>query len=70
MKKVISFFIVSVVIVAISFGIYNLDDKYKLNIVYDDIQGTINNKDCLNAVSFDFDNDGIYMLPMIIQWKE
>nr|WP_303269232.1 hypothetical protein [uncultured Clostridium sp.] len=58
MKKVISFFIVSVVIVAISFGIYNLDDKYKLNIVYDDIQWTINNKDCLNAVSFDFDNDG------------
>ena len=47
MKKIISFFIVSVVIVAISFGIYNLDDKYKLNIVYDDIQWTINNKDCL-----------------------
>ena len=58
MKKIISFLIVSAVIVAISFGIYNLDAKYKLNIVYDDIQWTINNKDCLNAVSFDFDNDG------------
>ena len=58
MKKIISFLIVSAVIVAISFGMYNLDAKYKLNIVYDDIQWTINNKDCLNAVSFDFDNDG------------
>ena len=38
MKKIISFLIVSAVIVAISFGIYNLDAKYKLNIVYDDIQ--------------------------------
>ena len=57
MKKIISFLIVSAVIVAISFGMYNLDAKYKLNIVYDDIQWTINNKDCLNAVSFDFDND-------------
>ena len=55
MKKVISFFIVSTFIVAISFGIYNLDDKYKLNIVYDDIQWTMM---------------AIYMLPMIIQWKE
>ena len=58
MKKIISFLIVSAVIVAISFCMYNLDAKYKLNIVYDDIQWTINNKDCLNAVSFDFDNDG------------
>ena len=58
MKKIIGFLIVSAVIVAISFGMYNLDAKYKLNIVYDDIQWTINNKDCLNAVSFDFDNDG------------
>ena len=35
MKKIISFLIVSAVIVAISFGIYNLDAKYKLNIKND-----------------------------------
>lgn len=62
MKKFIVFFIISAIIMVLSFNIYNLDSKNKLSIVYDDIQWTINNKDCLNAVAFTFDSkNNIYV---------
>lgn len=58
MKKFIYFVFVSIIIVIISFGIYQNSNKYNLNILYKSIDWSINTKGCDKARSFDFDDKG------------
>ena len=63
MKRFLKFLCLATVVITLAFGIYEFSNKYNLNLIYSNIEWSINIKDCIDAVSFDFDNEGnIYSL--------
>lgn len=51
------FIFVSIILIIVSFGIYNFSNSYKLDLAYDDIDWAISLKGYEGAISFDFDKD-------------
>lgn len=58
MGRFIKFIVGSILIVTISFGIYEITNKYSLNVINKDIEWSISAKGCSGAKAFDFDKDG------------
>ncbi|MCE9654235.1 hypothetical protein [Clostridium celatum] len=58
MKRFLKFLCLATVVITLAFGIYEFSNKYNLNLIYSNIEWSINIKDCIDAVSFDFDNEG------------
>lgn len=58
MGRFIKFLVGSILIVTISFGIYEISNKYNLNIISKNIDWSINAKGCSGAKAFDFDDEG------------
>lgn len=58
MGRFIKFLVGSILIVTISFGIYEITNKYSLNIVNKNIDWAISAKGCSGARAFDFDESG------------
>lgn len=57
MWRFFKFLIFSVIIVGLSFGIYKFSNRYDLNLIYDNVEWSINTKGLGGAVSFDFDKE-------------
>lgn len=58
MGRFVKFLVGSILIVTISFGIYEITNKYQLNIISKNIDWSINAKGCSGAKAFDFDEYG------------
>lgn len=58
MKKFMRFLIGAIMIVTIAFGIFKFTSKYNLDIVYQNIEWSIDVKGYEGARSFDYDNEG------------
>lgn len=58
MKKFIRFLTGSIIIVTIAFGIFKLTSKYNLDVIYNDIDWSIDVKGYEGAKSFDYDDEG------------
>lgn len=61
MKHFLKFLLISIIIVAASLGIFELSSKYKVNILKNNINWSIEAKNCRNAVSFDKDGKNTYV---------
>lgn len=57
MKRFLKFLVFSIVIVTLSFGIYKISNRYDLNLIYKNVDWSINTKALEGAVSFDFDKE-------------
>ena len=55
MWRFFKFLIFSIIIVSLSFGIYKFSNRYDLNLIYENVDWSINTKGLGGAVSFDFD---------------
>lgn len=58
MKRFLKFLVFSTLVVSISFGIYEINNKYTIDIINKNIGWSINNKGIKDAKSFDFDENG------------
>ncbi|MBU3108366.1 hypothetical protein [Clostridium gasigenes] len=58
MKKFVKFLIGSIIIVTVAFGIFKFTSKYNLDVIYQNIDWSINVKGYEGAKSFDYDEDG------------
>ncbi|WP_294153180.1 hypothetical protein [uncultured Clostridium sp.] len=58
MKHFMKFVFISIVIVIAAFALAEISDKYKVNILKNNVTWSIDNKNCTGAVDFDKDNDG------------
>lgn len=58
MGRFFKFLVGSILIVTISFGIYEITNKYQLNIISENVDWSINAKGCSGAKAFDFDEYG------------
>lgn len=62
MWKFLKCLVTIIMIVSVSFGIYKLSNKYDMNLIYKDINWSINTKALEGATSFDFDkNNNLYI---------
>lgn len=61
MRHFSKFLLISIIIVAASFGLFELSSKYKVNILKNNINWSIEAKNCRNAVSFDKDGKNTYV---------
>lgn len=66
MKRFLSFFLISLLIVILSFGIFKITKRYSLDVIHDEIDWSINVKGCKNSTGFDIDNKG----NMFISFKD
>lgn len=57
MWRFLKFLIFSIIIVSLSFGIYKFSNRYDLNLIYENVDWSINTKGLGGAVSFDFDKE-------------
>lgn len=57
MWRFFKFLIFSIIVVTLSFGIYKLSNRYDLNLIYKNVDWSINTKGLEGAVSFDFDKE-------------
>lgn len=57
MWRFFKFLIFSIIIVSLSFGIYKFSNRYDLNLIYENVDWSINTKGLGGAVSFDFDKE-------------
>ena len=57
MWRFLKFVVFSIIIVTLSFGIYKLSNRYDLNLIYKNVDWSINTKGLEGAVSFDFDKE-------------
>lgn len=57
MRRFFKFLVFSIIIVTLSFGIYKFSNRYDLNIIYKNVDWSINTKGLEGAVSFDFDKE-------------
>lgn len=57
MWRFFKFLIFSIIIVTLSFGIYKFSNRYDLNLLYENVDWSINTKGLGGAVSFDFDKE-------------
>lgn len=57
MWRFFKFLIFSIIIVSLSFGIYKISNRYDLNLIYENVDWSINTKGLGGAVSFDFDKE-------------
>lgn len=57
MLRFLKFLVLSVIIVTLSFVIYKFSNRYDLNIMYNNIDWSINTKALKGATAFDFDKD-------------
>lgn len=55
MRRFLKFLLFSIIVVSLSFEIYKLSNRYDLNLIYENIDWSINTKALEGAVSFDFD---------------
>lgn len=58
MKRFLKFLVFSTLVVSISFEIYEINNKYTIDIINKNIGWSINNKGIKDAKSFDFDENG------------
>lgn len=58
MRHFLKFVFISIVIVIAAFALVEVSDKYKINILRDNVTWSIDNKNCTAAVDFDKDKDG------------
>jgi len=61
LKHFFKFLLISIVIVAVSFGLFELSSRYKVNILKNNMNWSIEAKSCRNAVSFDKDDENTYV---------
>lgn len=62
MKRFIKFLIFSVMIVALAFGVFEFSNRYKMNILKNNISWSVAYKNCKDSVAFDKDeNDNTYI---------
>ena len=57
MWRFFKFVVFSIIIVTLSFGIYKISNRYNLNLIYKNVDWSINTKGLDGAVSFDFDKE-------------
>lgn len=57
MWRFFKFLVFSIIVVSLSFGIYKLSNRYDLNLIYKNVDWSINTKGLDGAVSFDFDKE-------------
>ena len=57
MWRFFKFVVFSIIIVTLSFGIYKISNRYDLNLIYKNVDWSINTKGLEGAVSFDFDKE-------------
>ena len=57
MWRFFKFVVFSIIIVTLSFGIYKISNRYDLNLIYKNVDWSINTKGLDGAVSFDFDKE-------------
>ena len=57
MWRFFKFLVFSIIVVTLSFGIYKLSNRYDLNLIYKNVDWSINTKGLDGAVSFDFDKE-------------
>lgn len=61
MKHFFKFLLISIGIVAVSFCLFELSSRYKINILKNNINWSIEAKNCKNAVSFDKNDENTYV---------
>lgn len=57
MWRFFKFLVFSIIVVSLSFGIYKLSNRYDLNLIYKNVDWSINTKGLDGSVSFDFDKE-------------
>lgn len=58
MKRFLKFLAFSILVVSISFGVYEINNKYTIDIINKNIEWSINHKGIKDAKSFEFDEAG------------
>lgn len=58
MKKFMTFLVGSIIIVTVAFGIFKFTSKYNLDVIYNNIDWSIDVKGYEDAKSFDYDDEG------------
>lgn len=58
MKHFLKFVVISIIIVVAAFALVEISDKYKVNVLRNNVTWSIDNKNCKEAVDFDKDEDG------------
>lgn len=61
MKRFFRFVLISIIIVATSFGLFELSSRYKISILKSNIKWSIDSKNCRNAVGFYKDGENTYV---------
>lgn len=57
MKKFLKFLIISIIIVAGAFGVFEFSNQYRMSILKSNISWSVEYKNCTNSVAFDRDED-------------